>query len=374
MNKTTQIIIAVIVVIIILVGIFYGVSRKPQTPVSKEPIKIGVIAPLSGNMAFMGEGLRDAILLAKEDLEKTKNTKYRYEVIFEDNQLDPALSTNAAYKLINIDKVDVLVTITSGIGNVIAPIAEQNKVVHFAISSDPKAAKGYYNFQHWTPIPEKNRVLVEELKRRNIKKIGAIIVNQEGALAIWSDLKERLKGNNIELVFEEHFNFGDRDFRTLIAKIKNKEAEAYFVLAFNPELSILVKQIREAGIKVPIPAIESYDLIPAEQRKLFEGEWYVSAADPTNEFLDKFTSRYGKEPSIGAPNGYDVFNLVVTAAENVKSVTKPTPTEIARELLKIKNFKGVVGNLDVGEDGIILSKASVKIIKNGKPVTIRRGD
>ena len=48
MNKLTKTILWLVVVIIILIGIWYGVSRKPTAPTTKEPIKIGAILPLTG--------------------------------------------------------------------------------------------------------------------------------------------------------------------------------------------------------------------------------------------------------------------------------------------------------------------------------------
>ena len=142
MSKTIKSIIGIIIVIIIIGGIWYGVSRKSA---EEGVIKIGVIAPLSGNLAFLGEGYKNAFLLAKEGL---KNTRYNYELIFEDDQMEPAKTATALQKLISIDQVNAVVSFTSGPANVISPIAEQNKIIHFGIATDPNAAIGEYNFMH----------------------------------------------------------------------------------------------------------------------------------------------------------------------------------------------------------------------------------
>lgn len=363
MSKSTKWVVGVIVVVaIVVIGYF---TSKGSREVSETPIKIGVVAPMTGNLAFMGEGIKDAILLAKENM---GGTKYNYEVIFEDDQLDSKMTASAVNKLISVDKADVIVSFSSVTGNVITPIAEQNKIVHFGIASDPNVANGQYNFIHWTPPSEENKVFIAELQRRGIKKLGVFESNAQGAAAVMADLRERLKETDIEIVTDQVFNFGEKDFRSIIAKAKNSEAEIYLLMAFSPELEILGKQIREAGIDTPITSIEGFEL--SEQVDLFEGEWYVNAADPIGDFTDKFNAKTGKNPTLGAANGYDIFNLVVAAAEKIIGSTKPTPDQIVSELMEIKNFNGALGNLSVNEVGIVVSKAAVRMIKDGKPVTV----
>ncbi|MBI3638387.1 ABC transporter substrate-binding protein [Candidatus Wolfebacteria bacterium] len=329
-------------------------------------VKIGVIAPLTGDLAFIGEGFRDAALLAKDDL---KNTKYNYELIFEDDQIDPIKTVSAVNKLMSVDKVDAVITISSGPGNAVAPIAEQNKIIHFATASDQTIAKGDYNFIHWTPPSEEVKVLVDELKRRGIKKLGVFELNQQGIAAMMTELRERIKGTEIEIVTDQKFNFKERDFKSLISKAKSSGAEIYLLNAFSPELEILAKQIKELGITTPLTAIESFEI--TEKMDLFEGQWYVNAADATGEFTSKFKEKTGKMPTIGTANGYDMINLIATAYENYDSLlSKPNHEQIVKELYKIKDYKGALGNLNMGPEGIVISKAVVRMIKDGKPVTI----
>ena len=363
MKKSTNWVIGVIVVIAI-VTVGYFASRGPGG-VSQKTIKIGVVGPLSGDTAFLGEGIRDAILLAKENMGKTDHT---YELVFEDDQLDSKMTASAVNKLISVDKADVVVSFGSGGGNVVSPIAEKNKVVHFGIASDSKVADGDYNFIHWTPPTEENKVFVAELQRRGIKKLGIFESNTPGAAAVIADLREKLKGTGIEIVTDQIFNSGEKDFRGIIAKTKDSGAEIYLLLAFSPELEVLAGQMKEAGIKTPITSIEGFEL--SEKVNLFEGEWYINAADPTGDFTDKFKAKTGKNPTLGAANGYDIFNLIVAAAEKVKGSIKPTPEQIKNEVAKIKDFSGALGNLSVNENGIIVSKAAVRMIKDGKPVTV----
>lgn len=360
-KKWGGVVLGIIVIVLIALGIWQGTNHQSLTG----SIKIGVVTQLTGGVAFIGEGVMNAMLLARENLGKTK---YSYELIFEDDQLDPKKTSTAANKLINIDRVDVIVSDSSGSGNVVTPIAERSKVVHIGIASDANIAKGDYNFIHWTPPSEEGGVFVKELQKRNIKKLAMFNLNQQGVAAIAGDLKEKLKGTDISVVTEQMFNFGERDFRSIIMKAKQSKPEIYLLLAFSPELEMLARQIKEVGITTPLTSIESFEL--TEQVDLFEGEWYVNAAEPTGKFIDQYNKKTGKNPVMGTANAYDVFNLIVAAAEKIESSTKPTTKEIAEELMKINSFTGALGDLSVNEEGIVISKAVVRVIKDGRPVTI----
>ena len=333
----------------------------------KETIKIGVILPLTGGAAFLGEGMRDGILLAKDQL---KDTKYNYEVIFEDNKLDNKETVTAANKLINIDKVEAIFTATSGPGNVVTPIAQENKIIHIGLASDPNVAKGEYNFIHWTPPEEEGKVFVEELQKREIKKIAILALNQQGIQAILDGVKEKAKDTDIKIISEELFNFGDADFKTMISKAKKENPEIYLILAFSPELELIAKQMKELNIENPSTSIEAFEF--TEQPELFEGMWYVQAAESTPKFRKQFKEKYGKEPVICTPNSYDQFNLLATAFEvaGKDSSKKPTNSEVIKELQRIKDFDGSLGKLTVLENGFIHSKAVVREIRDGKFITI----
>src|SRR3989338_389957 len=172
MNKSLPLLfIATLILSLILLGCMQSNQSSQQNPhpqSSSETIRIGVIAPLSGDVAFIGEGMRNAFVLAQ-----SQNPQgYKYELIFEDGKFDPTTSLTAAQKLIYQDKVKAIITFSSGIGKVISPLAQKEQVIHFAIASDPTIAAGLYNFIHWTPPAEENRVFVQELQNRNINKLA----------------------------------------------------------------------------------------------------------------------------------------------------------------------------------------------------------
>ncbi len=352
---------------LVIFGVALFCSGSPVVP-GKEVITIGTTLPLTGNLAFLGESYRDAINLALKDL--PKSDKYTYKVVFEDDGFDPKKAVSAAQKLIDSDKADILFSFGSPAGNAVSPIAEARRIPHLnGIASDTNVANGVYNFVHWTPPYEEARVLTQELQKRGITRVGILETNQPGTIAVGNAVRSSLAKTPIQVVSEERFAPGTKDFRSIISKVKNSGAEIYLLEATSPELEIMAKQMRELGVKEPFTSIEGFEF--TDEPALFEGMWYVNAADPTADFVGRFSKEYGREAKIGAPNGYDALNLIVYAVEHAGTKEKPNALDIVAGLNRIKDFSGAVGTLNVDSEGLMLSQATVRVMRDGKPITIR---
>lgn len=341
-------------------------SLAPAAPAAKQVIKIGASFPLTGDNAFFGVSDKQAMELALEELE---NTKYEYELIVEDDKLDPKTTATVVTKLAEIDNVDALVTVSSGTGNAAAPLANQFEVIHFGIASDAAVASGKYNFIHWTKPEDEGVLWVKEAKKRGIEDVAVIGLQHPGAQAILDGVRKAAKEEGINLVFDEQVQGGEKDFRTLLLKAKQTNPDIYMLMTFDPELSLLHKQLRELGIETDVSSVEAFDL--TDDQEQFEGMWFVNAAEASNKFTKAYEAKFGDEPKIGAPNAYDVVNMLVHAFESAgDGKTKPSTDAVIAELEKIKDFDGALGSLTMGPDSIISSPPSVRLIKDGKSVTL----
>lgn len=356
-----------IVVLIVIIGGGYVFYNSNKTPVAASDIKIGLSLPLTGDLAFIGEADRNAAQLALEEVKARTDLKNRYELVIEDDGFDAAKAASAVKKLITVDKVNALVSISSTAGNAAAPIAESYKIPHIGMASDATVAKGDYNFINWTRPQEEVSVMIAELQKRGIKNVAVIGLNQQGFLAIEKDFKEKAAPLGITIT-EEIFNSGTTDFRTIITKLQKTNPQIYLLGAFDPEIGIIAKQMQELGVKTPLTSIETFGL--SADPKPFEGQWYVDAAVATKEFATKYQAKYGKAPGPAAANTYDAIHLFVTAFEEATKTGTPSALEVARALSAIKNYSGALGPLTIGPEGEFISQAAVKTIKNGQPADL----
>jgi len=374
MNKKSLIIwIIAIIIMVILVGAFmvYG-NKSANTAVNGKPtVKIGATLALTGNLAFLGVPAKNAMLMALADLKKTGNLKYNYNIIFEDDKFDPTTAVTNVNKLISVDNVNAITSFGSPAGDAVSPVTEQNKIVHLNnIASDPHVAIGDYNFVHWTPPAQEASLLLSELKRRGLTNVVLLEANHPGVLAVTNALRQQLPSSGINILDIERFEPGQNDYRTVIQKAESKapNADIWITEALSPDLEIVVKEIKEAGIKKPLTSVEAFEF--SDQPQLFEGNWFVDSADTQQWFIDEYTQKYPSGPKTGTGNAYDAVKILVSAFEATgDGKTVPTEAAVQKYMASLKGYNGAMGNnLSMNPDGIVITQATVKMIKGGKVV------
>lgn len=353
-----------VVVAIVIAAILITKTNSPTVVAEKQTVKIGLTLPLSGPLAFLGEPAKKSAELALKD---AGTTKYKYELVFEDDQFDAKKAASTASKLINVDKVLGLISFGSGTGNVINSIAENGKTTQFALASDPTVAKGAYNYVHWTPPFKEGSLLAQQLISRGYKKVSIIDTNHPGALAVTGAIKEAVKGSDVQIVSYDLTNVGDRDFKTIITKVKQADPDMVVLEMFSPEIEIVAKQMKAMNVNKPTTSVESFEW--TSEPKLFEGEWFVSDSVVPG-FSAKYAAAYGKAPLSGSSYVYDIVSLLIKLQEKSDAVIKPQDLPAAITAMGEWNSP-VFGQIKIDADGFFLTDAAVKMIKDGATVAVK---
>jgi ABC-type branched-subunit amino acid transport system substrate-binding protein len=352
------IVILVLIAIIIwgAVALFGGGDKNKEE--TKEIVKIGVTLPLSGDLTFLGEGIKDIMTLAKDEL---LETKYEYELIFEDDQIDVL---EVADKLLETDGIDLIVSFGSETGIQISEVASTEKILHINIgSSDSDIADGDYNFVHSTSPTEKVRLLISELEKNEVSKVAIFQRKQEGYQAIRDAFANQLKETEIEIVSEKTFDENQDDFEELITEAKDENPDIYLILTDSPTLEILGREILEIDEGASLTSIGSFGI--TQEKDIFEGQWFVTS-DSSKELADKL----GGVSTLAVANAYDVVKMFVEAYEKTGDEKKPTVLEISEELKKLTGFEGILGKLVVNDEGVFASEAVLRKIEDGEVVAV----
>lgn len=328
----------------------------------KTEVKIGVILPLSGGLAHLGESYRDAIQLAISDLPDT--TQYKYKVIFEDNQHDLKSTATIANKLINIDSVQVIISMWSNQGKVVSAIAKKAGVIHFGCAWDRTISDNPLSFNLSSTPDYFMHHFVKALEKRNIKNINLIELNDSGSIAAHDELNRQLKDTDIKIIQRQRINSGDRDFRSILTKTKNTKSDVYYLNAGSPELELVVKQMRQIGIKKPVISIGTLDF--TTELNLFNSSWYMTMTWPSKDFQDKYSEKFNRPITYQLGNFYDMINIIVYGFETSGSSSNLPPTiDAAKAILEKKSYEGVLGKLTQDKDGTFQSLPSFFRVKNG---------
>lgn len=334
---------------------------------SKPVVKIGYIASMTGQFAEIGQNTKLAIDLAKKDID-SKNINFDF--IIEDYGYDSPRAATAAGKLINVDKVNALISFSSKGANVVAPIAQSNKIVNFGISNDKHIVQaGSYNFIHWTQSEALVTKFMESLNNKNYKKIVMFVVEQASLQQDGDMIEKLLKERGIE-VERVNFAMDNRDFGLIIDKMKIKDFDAWYIAALPPSLDVFLDIFFQKEVNKPLLAIDSFTF--AKNKQQLEGMEYVTVPDGNKELLNRITEENASTNYFSVGYVYDVAKILMETYEKfyLKHSRIPTSDELASDLLKIKDYAGAVGKISIDENRIVQSQAVIKKIINGVPTEI----
>ena len=231
---------------------------------AQETIKIGVIQPLTGSVAYNGTADVAGTKLAIEE----RNAKggvlgKKVEAIIEDGGCKPADSVNAAEKLIQRDKVVALSgAFCSSATIAVMPVAETNKiplVTGVSSKSDmtEKGNKWFFRATETDGLLAQSfaKILAEQLK---LKKIAYIGVNDDFGRGGVEEFEKRMTALGATTVMKEYFDHGTTDFYTLLTKLRSSGADGVFVAAETQDGSIFVKQKAEFGLDQKVFGVGSW--------------------------------------------------------------------------------------------------------------------
>ena len=379
MNKTTKILIWLIVIIVVIAGIWWGVSKKST---EKGTIKIGFVGVLSGDGANYGQSELNAIKLAVEEINNAGGVNGKQlELIPEDGKGEGQAAVRAIQKLINVDGIKIVLGGTySSETLAMAPIAERNKVILFtSYASNPTISEaGDFVFRNGPKDDDAGRFLAQLAFEKGYRKVGILTENSDAAIGLRNTFKEKFEQLGRKIVSDELFGLGEKDYRTQLTKIKASNPDLIFL---NPQSGLTgglaAKQIREMKIDVPIFSTWVFgtdDALKAAgsaaEGIIFEDVPILNLENPKAKiFWDKYTARYGQPANDwDAGASYDRVYIIRDALKKCGENTEC----IKNYLYGLEEYDGVIGKYRFNSNGDVVGiEFAIKKIVNGKPVIIK---
>ncbi|HOX60465.1 MAG TPA: ABC transporter substrate-binding protein [Candidatus Magasanikbacteria bacterium] len=371
----------VLPVSVLLVATLVGCSRiqnKDVATIDNSPIKIGVIGPMTGELASYGEQAKLAIDIATDEINNTGGINGRkLETIFEDGQCDTKPALNAANKLIFTDKVPTILTLCSSETLAVSTIAEQNKTIILSFSStNPKITEaGDYIFRLAPSDIFQGKFAADYTYTKLNKKRVAIIYNSDTE---WSTgVKEQFKQNFIKLggqiVAEEGVLSDARDYRSSLLKIKESNPDLIYFPSLVNSTIIGLKQIKEAGIQSTILGGDVWDdtKIPETLGSSVDGMRFTIMANKTlpSDFVNNMEKDpHGKNINAYSPRAYDAVQVLAKIMREVGTNTDA----IKAKLYALNDYPGIAENYTMDENGDLSNtQYTIKEFRGGKIVEVK---
>jgi branched-chain amino acid transport system substrate-binding protein len=369
-----------------LIGFGIGNTKTPKqgfAPSSSTPaknsspmpdIKLGVMLPLTGDLANLGASAKAGTEVAIEEINSQGGINgSKIRALIEDSKCQPKDSASIAQKFISIDKVNaILGDICSGDTLAASPIVEAAATPLISpCSSNPDITNaGDYIFRVFPSDAFQGVRAAEHAKNElHFNKAAILYVNNAYGNGLKETFKKRFLELGGEIATEEGYGQGSNDLRTQLLKIKEANPEIVYFPSYTEDAIVGLKQKNEIGaINAIFLGTDAWadPKLFNETRESAEGtEWLEvkSYAAPQN-FQTKMAAKLGTDeiPACG-PQSYDIVYLLKKAIENSGETAG---AGLKNELYKTK-LQGISGDIEFDQNGD-LKKAEyvIKTVQNGK--------
>lgn len=349
-----------------------GCDREPQT----KEYRIGAILPLTGNASTIGEQMKSGMELAVDDLNAAGGIAGKsLRVIFEDSKNDPKEGVSLFNRLTSTEKVPVVVSAMTGVTKAIIPLSATTKTVVMATGASASGITHGSDYAYRLFITadlDATTMAKFAADKLGLSKVAIVHVNDDFGVSFSRIFKSTFEANpSKSVVYEEAFEKGTTDFRSLVTKLKEVSPDGIYLLGYDNNLGILPLQIRQAGIKAPIMSIGTIGQPSVREQagEALDGAYFTTtdyAADkPTNPEAETFTASYlkkfGKAPTYFSAFSYDAVHVLADAI----SEGGASPDAIRNSLSSGKLYHGAMGDIHFTSDRDADFRMIVKQIHGG---------
>jgi branched-chain amino acid transport system substrate-binding protein len=357
--------------VVLLLCAVAGCARR-----SAQPVTIGAVLPLTGDLAVYGQEMKKGIDLAVDQAAKGKGSnRLRVTVLYEDDRGDPKTSVTAVEKLIATAKVPVIIGgAISATAVPCVPVAQRSHVVLFSPAATSPKLTGVspYFFRNWPSDIYDGQAMGEFAARGlGFKRAAVLLVNNEWGVAISKEFERAFQAAGGKIVAKESYQQNATDFRAQLTKIKSTSPQAVYLPGYLKELSNILRQKKELDVSgTALSAYGFYDpKLLQTAGSAAEGAVFTAPAyDPKQRkpaveaYVKAFHARYGKDPDIWSAQAYDAANIVLSALrEGGRS-----GDELRDRIARVKGFDGVAGLTSFDAKGDVQKPLRLMTVRGGK--------
>jgi len=361
MSKKILLIIALVAIAVFALFTF----RPAYKSVDPRPVvRIGLTLPLTGNLAQTAQVAKAALLMAQSEI--PEDSKFRYELVIEDDQSEARKVALNINRLTSVRRVDALLSMFASAATIGAPIAERGKIPNISCTWGAEFYKQYeYSFNHWPRPDTQAKAFFELLKDNSVKSIAVVVVNWATAKEVMDSVEKYAETYGVAITSINWINSGAADFRIEIERIRRQNPDAVMLMAFDPEMTIFVRQAHAAGLRTRYVSIDQF--LGMQDKQALDGAVFIMANPGDGNFEANLAKRTNIPNDSCAANLYDAFKLLVSVYESYDR--KLTGTEVKERLYQIRDFQSALGvRISVDEDGIIDSPPVRARIENGQVI------
>jgi branched-chain amino acid transport system substrate-binding protein len=337
---------------------------------AQQPVKIGMSMPQTGPLGAGGKAALLALQMWVEDVNAKGGLLGRkVEFIAYDDQTNPALTPGIYTKLLDVDKVDLLIAPYGTVPTApIMPLVKQRDLLlmgnfSFQVNRTVKHDK-WFNNAPWNDAESWSAGFFGAAQKVGAKSIAFLAADQEFAQNLANGARELAKKAGMQVVYNQNYPPATVDFSSMIRAIRAAKPDIVYVMSYPNDSVAIVRAVNEIGV--------------GDSVKLFGGGMVGLQFTPIMESLgsslngivnynswvpgikydgiEEFLARYAKKAAEAKvdPLGFYLppFNYAIgQMIEQAVTATKSLDHKVLADYIRKNEMKTIVGPIRYGPDG-----------------------
>ena len=367
------------VLTVLLVLAMCSFSSFAWAEIPKEPIRIGVVLPTSGPIAYDGGLALNGIRMAVDEINAAGGVQgNKIELFVEDSAGVPATAVAAMEKLVGMQKV---VAVIGDFGSSctlammdVAARAQVPLITPVSLAPKITEAGNIWMFRGCDSSTMIAKAFTKwAVTEKKIDRWAYIAINTDYGRGSVDAFNEDLKAFGASVVFTEYFNQGETDYYPIVTKLSTVDANGLCVFGETVDLSRLVAQYYEMGLEgkmlIMDPTSGTFnskfiELAKEKADGIVGASRFVASIDTpaARKFVADYMARYNAEPEKYAQAGYDCAQMIAQAIAKADSLD----TEKIRAALAGIQYEGPQGKAHFDAKNQLIIDEYIIAVENGK--------
>ena len=339
---------------------------------AQKPIKIGIGIAHTGPLAGGGKAALLALQMWRDDVNAKGGLLGRkVELIAYDDQSSPATTPGIYTKLLDVDKVDLLIAPYGTVPTApIMPLVKQRGLLlmgNFAFQANHSIRHDrWFNNAPWSDAASWSDGFFKLAKNVGAKTVAFLVADQEFAQSLASGAKAIAKNLGLSTVYEQNYPPATVDFSSMIRAIRAAKPDMVFVMSYPNDSVAIVRAVNEIGVgdsvklfgggMVGLQFTTIMDALGSKLNGIVNYNTYVP--EKTMEFpgVKDFLARYSQRAAREKVDllGYYLppFNYAIgQMLEQAITATRSLDHKVLADYLRSNEMNTIVGPIRYGKDG-----------------------
>jgi branched-chain amino acid transport system substrate-binding protein len=348
-----------------------GLPRGARAQGGK-PIRIGFSMAQTGPLSGAGKSGLLALQIWRDDVNARGGLLGRpVELVVYDDQSNPAMTPGLYTKLLDVDKVDLVIApYSTNLTAPIMPLAKQRDLLligNFALDANARIRHDkYFNNQPWASARDAAAPYVALCAKLGVKTVAVLAADAEFAQNMAGGLRAGAKDAGLHLVYDQNYPPNTVDFSSMLRAIRAKKPDAVFVASYPSDGTAIIRALNEIGVGESVKLFGGgmvglqFSTIMESLGSMLNGvvNYHVWAPEKTMEFpgVRDFLGRYqarAKDAGVDPlgfylpPFDYAIGQILAQAV----TATKSLDHKVLARYLRENEVKTIVGNIRYGPAG-----------------------